>query len=252
MHKVLHAPVHSHRERLLRLSEKISDIKVYTEQEKSSRLRAIEQSIQFIEDNIFECQEAFTKTLRSLEDNIGNLQQDVDEDKKDADGMISNDLQDLLKFEQKLQDAYESISQRRREHETRISSLLDDKAGNLANEIQNESTLRQEGIKQLTQIYQSDMRKLNNGLAQSKADREEEDDKIENYMQSNIGKLADDINDLQKYSESSEKSIFNSIKTSVVEIKSLLDGEKHKRETTHEHMIKLLEDSYRNFRSHDE
>jgi len=73
------------------------------------------------------------------------------------------------------------------------------------------------------------MRKLNNGLAQSKADREEEDDKIENYMQSNIGKLADDINDLQKYSESSEKSIFNSIKTSVVEIKSLLDGEKHKR-----------------------
>jgi len=73
------------------------------------------------------------------------------------------------------------------------------------------------------------MRKLNNGLAQAKADREEEDDKIENYMQSNVGKLADDINDLQKYSESSEKSIFNSIKTSVVEIKGLLDGEKHKR-----------------------
>ena len=48
-------------------------------------------------------------------------------------------------------------------------------------------------------------------------------------MQNNLGKLADDLSDLQKYSENSEKSIFNTIKTSVVEIKSQLDGEKHKR-----------------------
>jgi len=66
-------------------------------------------------------------------------------------------------------------------------------------------------------------------LSQAKAEREEEDERIENHMQSNLGKLADDLSDLQKYSENSEKSIFNTIKTSVVEIKSQLDGEKHKR-----------------------
>ena len=44
--------------------------KIHTEYEKVNRLKAIEQTIQFIEDNIFDCQEAFTKTLRSLEDNV--------------------------------------------------------------------------------------------------------------------------------------------------------------------------------------
>ncbi len=70
---------------------------------------------------------------------------------------------------------------------------------------------------------------MNSALSQAKAEREEEDERIENHMQSNLGKLADDLSDLQKYSENSEKSIFNTIKTSVVEIKSQLDGEKHKR-----------------------
>jgi len=253
MFKVLQQqPAHNHRERLHRLSEKISEVRVYTEQEKSSRLRAIEQTLSFIEDNIFECQESFTKALKNLEDNIGVLQQDVDEDKREADTLISNDLQELLKFEQKLQDAYDGIVQRRREHESGIAHLLDEKTGFLSSEIENESTIRQDSVKQLTQIYQSDIKKLRNGLAQATADREAEDEKIDNYMQSNLGKMTDDVTDLQKYSENSEKTIFNAIKSSVVEIKTVLDNEKGKRENTHEHMIKLLEDSYRNFRSQEE
>jgi len=252
MHKVLHTPSYSHKERLLRLSEKLSEVKVNNEPEKGSRLRTIEQTLQFIEDNIFESQESFTKTLRILEDSISGVQKDVDEDKKEADVLISNELQDLTKFEQKLQDAYSGICQRRKEQETRITQLLDEKFGNVSIDIQAESSSRAESTKQLTQIYQSDFRKLKGNLNQAKSERESEDDKIENYMQSNLDKLADDINDLQKQAENSEKTIFNGIKTSVVDVKSLIDGQKRNRETAHEHMIKMLEDSYKNFKNNDD
>ena len=48
-------------------------------------------------------------------------------------------------------------------------------------------------------------------------------------MQTNLNKVSDDINDLQKTSETSEKRIFNSIKSSVVEVKKLIDNEKNQR-----------------------
>lgn len=251
MHKLLQNPTHSHKERLLKLSEKISEVRVYTEQEKNSKLKGIEQTIKFIEDNIFECQEAFNKTLKNLEDNIVHLQQEADEDKKEADLMISSDVQDLMKFEQKLKEAYDTICQRRREHESRVNHTLDEQVAALSADLQAESAIRQESIKQLTQVYQSDIKKLQSSLHQEKSDREDEDEKIQNFMHSNLGKLVDDVNDLQKYSENSEKTMFNTIKTSVVEVKSMLDTEKHTRETTHEHMIKLLEDSYKNFKTQE-
>lgn len=67
------------------------------------------------------------------------------------------------------------------------------------------------------------------GLAQVQADRESEDEKIQNYMQTNLTKISDDISDLQKASENAEKTIFNSIKSAVVNTKSLIDAEKRQR-----------------------
>ena len=75
----------------------------------------------------------------------------------------------------------------------------------------------------------SDIKKLKSGLTQSKANREAEDEKLDNFLQTNLTKLSDDVVELRKYSEVSEKSIFNGIKTSVVDIKTTLDTEKNKR-----------------------
>jgi len=252
MYKVLQSPSHNHKERLMKLSEKISEVRIYTEHEKTNRLKSIEQALEFIEDNVFECQEAFTKALKGLEDNIGNLQQEIDEDTREADAMVSNDLQELLKFEQKLQSTYENICQRRKEHESHISELLTESASELSADIQAEAGQMQDSVKQLTQIYQSDIKNLRSALTQVKSDREGGDEKIENYMRTNLTKLSDDVSEIQKASEFSEKSFFNAIKSSVVDVKATIDTEKKTRETSHEHMIKLLEDSYKSFNSHYE
>lgn len=70
---------------------------------------------------------------------------------------------------------------------------------------------------------------MKSGLAQVQADREAEDEKIQNYMHTNLTKVSDDINDLQKASESAEKTIFNNIKSAVVNTKSVIDAEKRQR-----------------------
>lgn len=48
-------------------------------------------------------------------------------------------------------------------------------------------------------------------------------------MHTNLTKLSDDVNELQKISESSEKIIFNAIKNSVVDVKNMIDVEKRQR-----------------------
>lgn len=158
--------------------------------------------------------------------------------------MMSNDLQDLLKFEQKLQNTYEGICQRRKEHETRVTDYLNERFQALSSEIQTENNIMQDSVKQLTQIYQvtfedeynfakefyqSDIGNLKSGFAQVKADRESGDEKIENYMHTNLTKLSDDVSELQKASETAEKTIFNAIKNSVVEVKASIDAEKKQR-----------------------
>ena len=70
---------------------------------------------------------------------------------------------------------------------------------------------------------------MKSAFAQVKADREHGDEKIENYMHTNLTKLSDDVSELQKTSESSEKSVFNAIKNSVVEVKASIDAEKRQR-----------------------
>jgi len=252
MQKILsNASSLNHKERLLKLSEKISEVRIYTPQEKHNRLRTLEQTVEYLEESAFECQETFTKALKGLEDNICALQNEVDEDIKEANTLISNDLQDLLKFEQKLQSTYENICQRRKEHETCINQFLDEKITALSADVKTEISQMQEGVKQLTQIYQADIKNLNNALSQVKADRQSEDDKIENFMRTNVSKISDDNEELQKHSEISEKTLFNSIKNSIVEFKGLLDTERSTRETTHEQMIERLEDSYSSFRSYN-
>ena len=71
----------NHQERLLRLTEKLSDIrvphivyylnkKVITEDEKRNRLSMIENRLKVIENNLFEYQETFTKKLGAIKDSV--------------------------------------------------------------------------------------------------------------------------------------------------------------------------------------
>jgi len=237
----------THRDRLARLSAKIGEIRVYTETEKTTKTDTIEQRLRLLEDSLTDYQETFSKRLGSIRDNIVSLQKNAEADKKEYDLVISNDIQDLQSFEERLQGAYESIRQKRREHDSNLSQLLDERTGNLTYEIQREQGLLQDEIKQLTQIYDSDMKKLNIGLSQETSEREEGDDKIAEQVERELKRIDDTLNDLKKYADNGEKKIFDTVKNSVTEIKVLLDDEKTEREKTHENMINLLETAMRNF-----
>ena len=73
------------------------------------------------------------------------------------------------------------------------------------------------------------MRKLNLGLAQETAEREEGDNKIAEYVERELKRLTENSGDLKKHAESSEKKIFDTVKNAVTEIKTDLDDEKNER-----------------------
>jgi len=237
----------SHKERLSRLSEKIGEIRVYTETEKNSKVDTLEHRLRLLEENLSDYQESFSKRLNAIRDNIGSLQKSAESDKKEYDLIITNDIQDLQAFEERLQGAYDSIRQKRREHDSNLNQQLEDRTGSLAYEIQKENSILQDEIKQLTLIYDSDMKKLNGILNQEIVDREEGDNKIAEHVEKELKRINENLGDIKRYADSSEKKIFDTVKNSVTDVKTLLEEEKTEREKTHENMINLLETAMKNF-----
>ena len=93
---------------------------------------------------------------------------------------------------------------------------------------------------QLSQVYQvisqnfhiilkSDIKRLNTFLGQEISEREDGDSKISNYLNSDLKKIDESLSELKGYGENSEKKIFETIKSSVAEIKGILEDERQKR-----------------------
>jgi len=87
---------------------------------------------------------------------------------------------------------------------------------------------------------------------QGTTEREEGDNKIAEYVERELKRLDENLNDLKKYADNSEKKIFDNVKNSVTDIKTQLDDEKNEREKTHENMINLLETAMKNFGTEQE
>ncbi len=73
------------------------------------------------------------------------------------------------------------------------------------------------------------MKKLNSVLNQEVNEREEGDNKIAEFVEKEVRRLDENLGDVKKYADNSEKKIFDTIKTAVTEVKSLLEEEKGER-----------------------
>lgn len=66
-------------------------------------------------------------------------------------------------------------------------------------------------------------------MAQETAAREENDEKIQERVERDLKRLDENFRDVKKYSDGSEKKIFDTVKNAVTDIKILLDDEKLER-----------------------
>lgn len=64
---------------------------------------------------------------------------------------------------------------------------------------------------------------------QETGNREEGDNKIAEHVERELNRTSDTLTDIKRYSETSEKKIFDLVKSSVTEIKILLDEERTER-----------------------
>jgi hypothetical protein len=236
----------SHLERIHRLSEKIGDLKIVTEHEKYGRLDNVERTIKLLEDAVFEQQEQFTKKLTVLKEGANGIQKRFNDDKEEYDKHYNDDIQDMMLLEKKLQSLTDKEKTRRRDYENRLLNNIEEKSGFLKTEIQKENAIMSESFSQLNQIYESDIQKLQGGLAQEIDEREEGDNKMWEFSSNELRKIQDHVSEYKGSKDDGEKKIYATIKEAVTKIKELLDEEREVREITHEKMINLLEESCKN------
>jgi len=236
----------NHVERIARLSEKLGDLKIITEAEKIGRLSQIEKKLRIMEESLGDYQDNFCKKLGALKDSTTGLQKQFSEDKEEYDRHYTEELHDITLLEKKLQSLYDKEKSRRKEYENRLTANVEEKTQILKNEIQKENQIMSESFSQLNQIYESDLSKLQLNLAQEIEEREECDNKIWDYTNSEIRKLNESVGEYGNAKEESEKKVYATIREAVAKIKTWIDDEKTIRETTHEKMINLLEEACKN------
>jgi len=73
------------------------------------------------------------------------------------------------------------------------------------------------------------MKKLNGILNQEIVDREEGDNKIAEHVEKELKRINENLGDIKRYADSSEKKIFDTVKNSVTDVKTLLEEEKAER-----------------------
>ncbi|KAM3132663.1 hypothetical protein pb186bvf_015208 [Paramecium bursaria] len=229
--------------RISKISEKLSTISIGIENERYQKLDQAEQRIAQAQDLFNEFSEQIFSKLNGLKDLVGKVTKQVEEDRLVKEQ--SNDAKDkeFLVLETKFKNALANEEAQRKEGETKVIRLLEDKSALLRTEIQKETRVRVDGIESIHQGLQNDLPKIQDAIKAEAQDRDEADQNVMKSITDELVRVSNSIASEKRTRDESEQSIFEMLKDVVQRVKVELDQEKKAREQQEGYLISLLEDT---------
>ncbi|CAD8079352.1 unnamed protein product [Paramecium sonneborni] len=198
--------------RIQKISEKLSTIQIGVENERFQKLEQAEQRIQQAEDAFNEFQEQIFTKLNGLRDQLGKLQKQVEEDKLAKEQANETKNREVSALEKKFENAIENETQARKEGESKVLRLLEDKTALLRTEVQKETASRVDAIEGIHQGLQNDLPKIQEAIRNEANERDESDQNVMKSITDELVKLSNLINVEKRNRDESEQSIFEMLK----------------------------------------
>jgi hypothetical protein len=196
-----------------------------------------------LEEKITEYVESNNKRVNLLRDQIGKIQRMLEEEKDHREQVLQAKYRDMANLETKFTQLIEGEINTRKESDSRLIRLVDERFNSLRTELVRESKLRAENIDLVNNTLEADLPKLNEAIRVEGNEREEVDTAMMKRYTEELNKLNETIQNERKNREESETAIYDMLKDVVSKVKAEIDTEKKERETTEETLLGLLEET---------
>ncbi|EAR96329.1 KdD6, putative (macronuclear) [Tetrahymena thermophila SB210] len=236
-------PNSPHNDRISKIQEKLNSIQIGVESERYRKFEQAESHLCVLEEQFFEVQGDFDKTLNSIRENLIRFEKVLQEERINHDSQIDQGNQEIAQIENKFVQAIESETEARKDYEAKVIRNLEDKYSFLKNEISKEQLSRNQFIDELYQTLQSDLPKIEGAIENEKQEREENDQAMMKTVTYELSQINEIVITQKKQREQSEAAIFDMLKDVVNRVKIELDNEKKTREETEDHLLTLLEET---------
>eukprot|EP01015_Nassula_variabilis_P021329 TRINITY_DN3784_c0_g1_i2.p2 TRINITY_DN3784_c0_g1~~TRINITY_DN3784_c0_g1_i2.p2 ORF type:complete len:248 (-),score=36.43 TRINITY_DN3784_c0_g1_i2:88-831(-) len=231
------------KERISKISARLSEIQIMSENEKQVRLESAEQRLHTLEDKVSEFQDNCNKKLAQFRDQVTRVQRSVEEEISNREFGVESRDRELGELENRLFGMIETVGQSRKESESKILRLIDEKFNQIRNDLFKESKIRVETLDQISQSLESDIPRISETLQSEQVQREDSDASIMKRINDELAKVSGSVVSDKKAREETEGTIFSMIKDIVTNVKSDLEFERKEREEAEETLLNLLENT---------
>jgi len=232
-----------HKQKIERIAEKLNNVHITPENERNSKIDLLENRSKNLEEKITEYVESNNKRVNLLRDQIQKIQRMLEEEKDHREQVLQAKYRDMANLETKFSQLIEGEINARKESDSRLIRLVDERFNGLRTELVRESKLRAENIDLVNNTLEADLPKLNEAIRVEGNEREEVDTAMMKRYTEELNKLNETIQNERKNREESETAIYDMLKDVVSKVKAEIDTEKKERETTEETLLGLLEET---------
>ncbi len=232
----------AYQERVQRLFDRVNNIQSITKEEKQLKIHDLEKIVKELEGKIKSHREEKKDKISNFKEAIKELQKALEAETAQRENLENNLNSEINHLEKNCSKILEEARMIRDETDTTLVSKLNNSIDLLQDEIsKNLVNNTFEEQKELDQLIETDIPKLQYELANESSMRKELENKIMEQFMEQIQELNTMFIDEKKKRELKEEEILNGINTISNDIEQSLLRQKHDREKNEENILELIE-----------
>jgi uncharacterized phage-like protein YoqJ len=230
-------------DRVRRLSERLSSMQITLDSERTSRYTDIEKRLDNLEKEFSDLSEQSNKKFTFLKDNILKIEKRVDEEFQLRDQFFQSKSAEINSFQDEMQESLSKYLKGKKENESKIYKIIEDKFEGLKLKLIEESKNFKESEAEAKSCIEQDVPKLIEFVQNSVAERVEVEAGLNKKLDHVIGNIENDLVVETKTREETEEAMLAMLRDVVSRIKNDLDIERKEREGSEETLLGLLEET---------
>ena len=232
-----------YKERVKRLSERLQGIQGNFETDRSSRFSEIEKKLDDLEKDFYEAQDQNSKKFSMLKDSIQKIEKTLDEELHTRDSYFEIKTHELNEFQGRIQEAFTKSTKIRKENETKIYKIIDDKVESIKLRMIEENKALKDSEAESKEYIEQDVPKLYEFVQNCVADREEMENSLNKKLDTGLSEIENELSVETRTREETEEAMLAMLRDVVSRIKSDLELERKERESSEETLLSLLEET---------
>eukprot|EP00927_Polykrikos_kofoidii_P052246 TRINITY_DN46027_c0_g1_i1.p1 TRINITY_DN46027_c0_g1~~TRINITY_DN46027_c0_g1_i1.p1 ORF type:complete len:284 (+),score=59.97 TRINITY_DN46027_c0_g1_i1:82-852(+) len=233
----------SYRERIAMLSDRLCVVHEGVDLDRCHRFDHLQGKLKCLDEQLANCQDQSLQKVTVLKDQLRNFQEALAEERLRREKLTETKENEIARLDAMLQAALEAEQSARRETESRILHVFEQKTNALKEEISESGQVRVESAKKLQQYLEVDIPKLYESLSDEVRNRELMEQRLLNRAMEEVTELQAAILGEKKAREDTEEAMLRMMEDIVAKMHGEIASEKRERELTEEKLLQLLRDT---------